>query len=379
MSTALCAALAALALALVHAARMNAWREALRNAGAGGAPEAATEVEPVSVVVPARDAAETLVPLLQDLHAQTHRAHMEVIVVDDHSSDGTVALVEAMRPRWPDLRLVRLEEAAGKKAALSAGIAAARHGLVLFTDADARCGPDRVAAIARHRAVHDWDLLVAPVRTQGEGLLGLVQVEEQVALSGAAVGTWAEGAPLIAYGANLAVSREAFTAVGGYTGDRWAGGDDVFLLHRLRRHGRPTALSMDPAMMVTVEAEPTRGGFLRQRLRWAGKMRGVRLRGATLAAGSGVLLPWMLLGLSALVLRELRLGQGALFTLGTLCSAWCAWLFPTVAMAGDARRILFGHAAPLRSALALLAFSVLAPLIALASLVVRPRWKGRRV
>jgi hypothetical protein len=333
----------------------------------------------VTVVVPARDAAETLVPLLQDLHAQTHRARMEVIVVDDHSSDGTVALVEAMMPRWPTLRLVRLEEAAGKKAALTAGIAAARHGLVLFTDADARCGPGRVEAIARHRAAHGWDLLVAPVRTQGAGLLGLLQVEEQVALGGAAVGTWAEGAPLIAYGANLAVVREAFTAVGGYTGDRWAGGDDLFLLHRMRRHGRPTALSMDPAMVVTVEAEPTWAGFLRQRLRWAGKMRGLRLRGATLAAGAGMLLPWLLLGCSAWVLRELRMGQGALFILGMLGAAWCAWSFPTVAMAGDARRILVGHAAPVRSTLALLVFSVLSPLIALASLVVRPRWKGRRV
>jgi hypothetical protein len=378
MNAALIPALGALALALVHAARMQAWRAALARPAWGLERPDAVDV-PVSVIVAVRDGGEALVPLLQDLYAGSHRTATEVVVVDDHSTDGSAEVVERMAVRWPALRLVRLTEGQGKKAALMAGVRAARHELLLFTDADVRSGPDRVRNVAAHWREHRWHLLVAPVRTEGHGLLGLLQEEEQAALFGAAVGTWSEGAPMLAYGANLAVTREAFEAVGGHNGDRWASGDDVFLLERMRSAGRKVALLADPSVTVSTPGVTTWRAFVSQRLRWAGKMRGVKALGGTLGAAVSLLLPWLLVLATVLVVRHARMGQGLLYTVLVLLVAWCAWAFPTVGVSGDARALLFGRRAPLRTALALLCFSCYAPVIAVASLVVRPSWKGRRV
>lgn len=61
---------------------------------------------------------------------------LEVIVVDDGSRDGTAAVVERLAATDPRVRLVRHERNAGYGAALRTGFAAARKGLVFFSDAD---------------------------------------------------------------------------------------------------------------------------------------------------------------------------------------------------------------------------------------------------
>lgn len=91
----------------------------------------------VAVVIAAKDATATIGPLLDALEAQTlPRERFEAIVVDDGSSDGTGALVEARG--WA--RVVALGENRGAPVARNAGVAAARAPLVAFTDAD--CVPD---------------------------------------------------------------------------------------------------------------------------------------------------------------------------------------------------------------------------------------------
>lgn len=373
-------ALLAFAGAFAHALRMEAWRRAFGTLlQARPVPYPIGEEVPVTLVVPVRNGADTLTSLLQDLYAQAYpRELVEVIVVDDHSSDGTADIVERMAVRWPGSRLLRLTDAVGKKAAIEAGVKAATGTLVLLTDADARCGPGRVEAVVRHWQAEHWDLLLLPVRTVGEGFLGMLQEEEQGALLGSAVGLVYEGRPLLANGANLAFTKAAFEQVGGYAGDRWASGDDVFLLERMRRARKAVAYLLDAEVLVTVEAERNWRGFLRQRLRWAGKMRGIRDTTGTMLAGLGLSLPWLLLVVTIVLADRVRIGQGVLFTWALLGAAWCAWLMPVLGLSGDAQRFLSGGSSRRRSLVALVAFTLYAPAIALLSLVWRPKWKGRR-
>lgn len=98
---------------------------------------------PVSVVIPAYNAAGTLARALASVAAQTVRP-AEIVVVDDASSDGTAAVAEAHR-QLP-IRLVRHATNGGGAAALHSGIEAAAHELVAFLDADDEWLPDKLEA-----------------------------------------------------------------------------------------------------------------------------------------------------------------------------------------------------------------------------------------
>lgn len=367
-------------IALVQALVLGAWRdrfrkERLKESGSAndGTPSS------VTMIVPARDAASTLIPLLQDLNAQDlPKEQVEVIVVDDHSTDGTARIVEGMMRRWPQLRLLS-NEGEGKKAAITCGVEAAKHDVIILTDADARCGRERARLIADTMERDHLDLLILPVRTAGDGgFVGRLQEEEQAGLLGMAAGEALLGRPGLAYGANLAFKRSAFDAVDGYTDEHFASGDDVFLVQRMKEAGKRIAFLLDQRALVTVQAEASLRDFFQQRVRWSGKMRGVR--GTMPWVGlMGLLLPWFLVWVSVRSEWADILEENGLETLLLLFAAWLLWAIPVVALVVEVRRFLAQRSWPIVSLLCFVLFTVYSPLIAVISFVYRPRWKGRRV
>ncbi|HPF89129.1 MAG TPA: glycosyltransferase [Flavobacteriales bacterium] len=373
MTTHLFIAFTLFAVALVYAIVLNAWRDRLR---AADPPAVGRSSAAVSMIIPARDAASTIIPLLQDLHAQDlPKERIEVIVVDDHSTDGTDAVVKAMCARWPELRVLR-NSGAGKKAAITTGVQAARYATILLTDADARVGPQRSRHVVEAMEGKGLDLMILPVRTSGTGVLGRLQQEEQAGLTGVALGAAMTGWPTLASGANLAFGRQAFLDLGGYEGDTYASGDDVFLVQRMRKAGRRIGASFDPQVTVTVEAERSWKGFLVQRLRWAGKMRGVR--GTWPWASLLVtLLPWALLwGTLRLDVRDLLEVDGV-EVMAFMLLGWLLWLVPAVNLVTAVQRTFGARTWPVVTTLCYLLFTLYSPVIAVASLIHRPRWKGR--
>lgn len=90
--------------------------------------------EPVSIIIPAHNAADTLSDTLESLLAQTCTA-WEAIVVDDGSSDATAALAGAFAERDPRIRTVS-QPATSVGAARNRGIAMTSYDWLLFLDAD---------------------------------------------------------------------------------------------------------------------------------------------------------------------------------------------------------------------------------------------------
>lgn len=98
----------------------------------------------ISVIVPAYNAEDTLAETLESISAQTHRA-IEVLVVDDGSTDGTADLADRYaREKDARVRLIR-QENAGVAAARNKGAAQARSDLLAFVDADDLWAPDKLA------------------------------------------------------------------------------------------------------------------------------------------------------------------------------------------------------------------------------------------
>lgn len=100
---------------------------------------------PVSIVIPARNAEATLRETLASLQAQT-AGDWEAVLVDDGSTDGTLALARAVAVDERRLRVVETE-AAGVGAARNLGLAQARHDRVLFLDADDLLRPSALALL----------------------------------------------------------------------------------------------------------------------------------------------------------------------------------------------------------------------------------------
>lgn len=228
----------------------------------------------LSVVVAARNEAERVPGLLEDLARQELPARQwEVILVDDASTDGTAA---RCRELWRGASPLRVLSAAGsgKKEALAQGIGVARGPVVLCTDADCRVPPGWAAGMAGCfepgvEMVVGFSQIAAPGQTRGgrEGLEAL----DFLLLMGAALGSASQGVALAASGQNLAFRRAAFSAVGGYAQvAHRASGDDVLLLQLLRRRA-PEGIRFCTAPGTFVVHPPSDSwrALLTQRARWA--------------------------------------------------------------------------------------------------------------
>ena len=102
----------------------------------------------VSVVVPVRNEAENVGPLADEIAAAlSGRWNFELIYVNDGSSDGTEAALNALKAERAWLRQVKHEESCGQSAAVRSGVAAARAPVIATLDGDGQNDPSFIPAL----------------------------------------------------------------------------------------------------------------------------------------------------------------------------------------------------------------------------------------
>lgn len=97
----------------------------------------------ISIVIPLHNEVENVGPLQRELRAALAGWSHEVILVDDGSTDGTAAAVEAA----PELRLLEFKKNAGQSAAMLAGMQAARGAVIVLLDGDLQNDPQDIPAL----------------------------------------------------------------------------------------------------------------------------------------------------------------------------------------------------------------------------------------
>ena len=192
----------------------------------------------VSVVVPARNEAANIDACLRALSAQTYPTdHLEIIVVDDRSTDDTAARIDKWTHRLPNLSRVSVTQQnyiCPKKNALWQGIKHARGDIIFTTDADCRPGPNWITSTLAHFA-SDIGMVIghAPLLKSEKALSSLLSLQALV-VSTLAASSAGIGFPLACSGRNMAYRRKAFDEVNGFSDiGHIIGGDDVLLMRQV--------------------------------------------------------------------------------------------------------------------------------------------------
>lgn len=110
----------------------------------------------VSVVIPTYNRSKQIEHAVRSVLAQTH-SNLEVIVVDDGSTDGTAQIIKECARKDPRIRLIEHGQRKGAQAARNTGILAARGKWIAFLDSDDQWFPDSLEVrleMAARRGVH---------------------------------------------------------------------------------------------------------------------------------------------------------------------------------------------------------------------------------
>ena len=101
----------------------------------------------VSVVVPVKNEAGNIAPLVAEIAAALAGRAFEIVYVNDGSTDATEEELRALMPERPWLRQIRHERSCGQSAAIRTGVAGARAELVVTIDGDGQNDPAFIPAL----------------------------------------------------------------------------------------------------------------------------------------------------------------------------------------------------------------------------------------
>ncbi|HXV34318.1 MAG TPA: glycosyltransferase [Gaiellaceae bacterium] len=221
----------------------------------------------VSVLVPAYNEERVVGTCVQAVLAADY-PELEVIVLDDGSTDGTEAAALAAAGGDERCRVVRNPVNRGKADRLNEGFRRARHDLVVVTDADTHVHPQAlkllVARLARSPLVAA--VAGAPHVTNRGGFLRAMQILEAAAIIGLIRRTQSlTGRVGVVAGVLGLFRRERVLAVGGY--DPRMATEDIDLTWKLLLAGWHTAY--EPRALVGMQVPTSLRALWAQRTRWA--------------------------------------------------------------------------------------------------------------
>ncbi|WP_210506488.1 glycosyltransferase family 2 protein [Naasia sp. SYSU D00057] len=219
----------------------------------------------VSVIVPAYNEEKVLENCVRSILASAH-ANLELVIVDDGSTDGTLAC--AHRLAGLDDRVTVISKAnAGKGAALNTGIARSSGAVLLFADADGLFLPNTIDEMLR--SLRD-PLVGAVCGDDRPANLDRVQTRLLTLLSHVGTGLARRALSdlrcLIIVSGNIgAFPRHVVEEIGGF--DENVVGEDLELTWRVRKAGYRVVFC--PTALVFAESPSTVRALWRQRVRWA--------------------------------------------------------------------------------------------------------------
>ena len=232
----------------------------------------------VSIIIPARNEELHIGHLLKDILTQYYPDElMEIIVVDDHSTDRTADIIQSFKGvQYLDLSIYTGSEILNsyKKKAIETAIQQSMGELIITTDADCRVGPYWLLSIVSYYEKFNSKLIAAPVDFSNDGSwFQTFQSIDFMTMQGITGAVASTHSATMCNGANLAYTRQAFDTVNGFKGiDNIASGDDMLLMYKIeQRFPRKTNYIKCKESIVKTAPMENPSSFFNQRIRWASK------------------------------------------------------------------------------------------------------------
>ena len=215
-----------------------------------------------SVIIPCLNAANTIGDQLNALADQKWNGSYEVIVADNGSTDGTLAVVETFRSRFQTMLIVDASKKKGAAYARNVGVKAATGDVLLFCDADDVVGAGWIDAMDRALTIHDF---VA-------GRLHFIIPSESNSPKGSRMHQYYglqeyNYPPFLRHagGGNLGVKRSIHDCVGGFD-ESWMRLMDTDYCWRIQLAG--VKLHFEPGAVVYVSTRNTLRAMIKQAWLW---------------------------------------------------------------------------------------------------------------
>ncbi|MFW5644798.1 MAG: glycosyltransferase [Bacteroidota bacterium] len=229
----------------------------------------------LSVVIPFFNERENLGIVMDSLKAQDYPSDKyEVILVDDHSTDGSYQMVQELGKNIDIVKCVRNKRRKGKKFALYTGIENATNENILITDADCSFSKEWISCFSSFFSEHpELKLISSGVRLSvGENFMQAYQSLEFSSLIASGAASFFQNDPIMCNGANLAFKKDLFFEAFNHILPEINTGDDIFLMLYAKKNypGQYAFLKNVNAFTTSYPLNNWKALF-QQRIRWSSK------------------------------------------------------------------------------------------------------------
>lgn len=232
----------------------------------------------LSVIIIARDEEANIASCLQSILDNDFPSdQFEIIVVDDHSQDNTIQNIQKLNSK--QISVLHLSDFVGsekingfKKHGIKYALSKAKFEYIIHTDADCLV-PNNWLSTTAYNFEKGIKLQAAPIgfKPINSFLEWFQQLDMYTLMASTNAGIRSQNWYL-ANGANLAYHKSSLPANVYSESNKYASGDDVYLINQMAvQHA--DKIHFEPNIVVTTKAVENMPGFIRQRLRWAGKNR----------------------------------------------------------------------------------------------------------
>jgi len=232
------------------------------------------ELPSASVIVAARNEEKNILNCLESLNNLTYPENkLEIILVDDDSTDNTGSIISNFISDKPNFNLIKpikdFGETKGKARAIANAVEIAKGEIILTTDADCTVSSTWASTIASYYKP-DVVMVCGYTNQKRRNLFEAVQDMDFIYLLTVGAGAINLGKPLSAIGNNMSYRKSAYLEVGGYENIPFSVTEDFQLLMAINKIKKKKIIyPADPGGLVTSEPCPNLKTLFFQKRRWA--------------------------------------------------------------------------------------------------------------